>query len=91
MTIEEYKKHFENLRFGSSNFDRMVSLARSAIEELADLEKQLDEAKAEIVVLKELVDGASDIVEIYSTVSPGQLIWKRYWLEKAREALQEEK
>lgn len=37
--------------------------------------------------LKSLVDGASNIVEIYPVGSPAQKEWKADWIAKAREAL----
>jgi len=47
----------------------------------------LDTKNAEIASLKELVDGASVIVELYKAEYPAQIEWKKSWLKRAKEML----
>ena len=46
-----------------------------------------DKLTAENERLRELVDGAKEIVEIANCTSPAQCKWKVDWMQKASEAL----
>lgn len=48
-----------------------------------------DKLEAENKRLRELVDGAKEIVEIANCTSPAQREWKAAWLKKAAKALKE--
>lgn len=56
-------------------------------EALAAKEAELSQAQEEIDLLKSLIDGAKDLVELFETVTPAQRKWKDNWLRKAWEAL----
>ncbi len=45
------------------------------------------ELEAENKRLRELVDGATEVVEIFPCTSPAQERWKTEWMQKAREAM----
>lgn len=49
--------------------------------------KTYRELEAENGALRSLVDGVTEIVEIWAAESPSQKVWKADWLKKAREAL----
>ena len=51
------------------------------------LNKRIEELEAENKRLKELVNGAMEIVEIANCTSPAQCKWKVDWMQKASEAL----
>jgi len=51
------------------------------------LTKRVAELEAKNKRLRELVDGAKEIVEIANCTSPAQCKWKIEWMQKAREAL----
>jgi restriction endonuclease Mrr len=61
--------------------ERKLELLHQAIELL----------KAENVKLRELVDGAREVVEIYHVTFPAQIAWKKSWLEKAGFSAETEK
>ena len=50
---------------------------------------EIDRLKAENKRLRELVDGARVIVEVFQWSTPAQERWREEWLNKAREALKE--
>jgi hypothetical protein len=67
-----------------------ISLKQICIDEARrDAEEQLAALKAENEGLRELVDGAMEIVEIANCVSPAQCKWKIDWMQKAQQALKE--
>jgi len=51
--------------------------------------KQKNELEAENRRLRSLVDGVTEVVEIFPCTSPAQMEWKYGWLRNAREALKE--
>jgi len=55
--------------------------------QLMGANKELVQAREKIDLLKSLIDGAKDLVELFETVTPAQRKWKDNWLNKAREAL----
>ena len=57
--------------------------------ERADDRARIKELEAENKRLRELVDGATEVVEIFPCTSPAQERWKTEWMQKAREALKE--
>lgn len=52
------------------------------------LENDLAKAWEERRVLRELVDGVTETVEICTDTCPAQIAWKEDWLRKAREIFQ---
>jgi hypothetical protein len=50
-----------------------------------DAEKIIKENK----ILLELVDGATEIVELFKTKSQAQIKWKKDWLKKSRKIIKE--
>ena len=52
------------------------------------LQDSIAKYAAERKVLRELVDGAMDVVEIFPVTFPAQKEWKAEWLRKAREIFQ---
>jgi predicted nuclease with TOPRIM domain len=57
--------------------------------ERADDRARIRELEAENAKLRELVDGAKEIVEIANCTSPAQREWKAAWLKKAAKAMKE--
>lgn len=57
--------------------ERKLELKQQAIEMLTVENKEL----------RELVDGALGVVEVFHVTFPAQIAWKTNWLEKAREVL----
>jgi hypothetical protein len=55
--------------------------------ERADDRAKIEELKKENKRLMELVDGATEVVEIFPCTSPAQCKWKIEWMQKASEAL----
>jgi len=55
--------------------------------QLMGANKELVQAREKIDLLKSLIDGAKDLVELFETVTPAQRKWKDNWLRKAWEAL----
>ena len=61
-----------------------------SVSEMHDaLIKEYNEVRAENKRLRELVDGVTEVVEIFPCTSPAQMEWKYEWLRNAREALKE--
>lgn len=54
-----------------------------------DLCKRKNALKAENKRLRELVDGATEVVEIFPCTSPAQERWREKWLKKAAKAMKE--
>ena len=50
---------------------------------------EFNEMRAENKRLRELVDGATEVVEISNFTFPGQREWKAAWLKKAAKAMKE--
>ena len=59
--------------------------ARASIAEAA-----YDSALARLKEAMELIDGAKCFVEMWGATTPGQVRWKKHWLEKANEILEGE-
>jgi hypothetical protein len=57
--------------------------------EIDRLTKRVKELEAENKRLRELVDGATEVVEISNFTFPAQREWKAAWLKKAAKALKE--
>ena len=57
--------------------------------ERTDDRARIKELEAENKRLRELVDGATEVVEIFPCTSPAQERWKTEWMQKAREAMKE--
>ena len=53
------------------------------------IDKRIEELEAENKRLRELVDGATEVVEISNFTFPAQREWKAAWLKKAAKALKE--
>ena len=51
--------------------------------------ERIEELEAENQRLRELVDGATEVVEISNFTFPAQREWKAAWLKKAAKALKE--
>ena len=61
-----------------------------SVAEMHDaLIKEYNEVRAENKRLRELVDGATEVVEISNFTFPAQREWKAAWLKKAAKALKE--
>ena len=61
-----------------------------SVSEMHDaLIKEYNEGRAENKRLRELVDGAQEVVEISNFTFPAQREWKAAWLKKAAKALKE--
>ena len=50
---------------------------------------EIDRLRAENKRLRELVDGATEVVEVFQYYTPAGEAWRTEWLAKAREALKE--
>ena len=57
--------------------------------ERADDRARIQELEAEVGRLRELVDGATEVVEISNFTFPAQREWKAAWLKKAAKAMKE--
>ena len=57
--------------------------------EIAELRARVGELEAENKRLRELVAGATEVVEISNFTFPAQREWKAAWLKKAAKALKE--
>lgn len=64
-------------------FDDLVDAARGTAASRDTITAQT----VEISHLRSLVDGVTDIVEIWPAITPSQIAWKAEWLDRAREAL----
>ena len=58
-------------------------------DERADDRAKIEELKKENKRLRELVDGARVIVEVFQWSTPAQERWREEWLKKAAKALKE--
>lgn len=59
---------------------RRIYMSRWQYQEILDLQ-------AENTILRELVDGAEDIVGAFKPESPAQVDWKKEWLRKMRDVM----
>lgn len=57
--------------------------------ERADDRARIQELEAEVGRLRELVDGARVIVEVFQWSTPAQERWREEWLKKAAKAMKE--
>ena len=82
----EWTERIEELEESRNNWKREWSLLNAALNMAEDRIKELE---AENKRLRELVDGARVIVEVFQWSTPAQERWREEWLNKAREALKE--
>ena len=58
-------------------------------EKVRAIDKRIEDLEDENKRLRELVDGAQEVVEVFQYYSPGGEDWRAEWLAKAQEALKE--
>jgi hypothetical protein len=49
--------------------------------------EEIDKLRAENSTLKSLLNGCSDIVELWSATTPIQIAWRQSWLKKVKEVV----
>jgi len=92
--IEELKAENKRLAALNDMFPQEIARLEDRVSEEYEAERADDRAKIEELKkenerLRELVDGARVIVEVFQWSTPAQERWREEWLKKAAKALKE--